>query len=228
MFEFAWYALVSHFHLSSHPHFSVVPESRLSFSQCSVVAVCASAVTRFVSISELLFPVLSLATPPLLSSSLAFSLSPLTFLAVVSACAAVISVFAVFPVFSGSAAISVVAVAVFSASVDLLLSAAVSLLLLLSLLCCCVSGCNMCCCVLCWSCIFCVHFCGAAAVSARVFVAATVSAVAAAAHPLAAAAVSLGACLCTAAAHSLAAAALFVGVLCGAMFSVVVRRRNFR
>ena len=113
--------------------FSVVPESHLSFSQCSVVAVCASVVTRFVSISGLLFPVLSLATPPLLSSPLAFSLSPLTFWAVFSACAAVISVSAVFPVFLGSVAISVVAVVVFSACVDLLLSVAVSLLLLLLL-----------------------------------------------------------------------------------------------
>ena len=74
------------FCLSSHSHFSVVPESHLSFSQRSVVAVCAFALLRFVSISELPFSVLSLATPLLLSSSLFFSLSPLTFLAVVSAC----------------------------------------------------------------------------------------------------------------------------------------------
>ena len=127
--------MVSHSCLSSHSHFSVVPESHLSFSQRSVVAVCAFALLRFVSISELPFSELSLATPLLLSSSLFFSLSPLTFLAVVSvAVSAAISESAVFSV-SVAAAISAFVVLCLSAAlfllvVLLLLSAAVSVVLL--------------------------------------------------------------------------------------------------
>ena len=55
---------------------------------------------RSASISELLFPVMSLAIPPLLSSFLAFSLLPLTLLAVVSV--AVPVAISVSAVFSGS------------------------------------------------------------------------------------------------------------------------------
>ena len=94
-----------------------------------VSSVCASAVTRFVSISELLFPVLSLATPPLLSSSLVFSLSPLSFLVVGSvAVSAAISESAVLSGSVAAAAISVFVVLCLSAALFLL----VVLLLLLS------------------------------------------------------------------------------------------------
>ena len=135
--------MVSHFCLSSHSHFSVVPESHLSFSQRCGVAACASALMRFVSISELLYSVLSLATPLLLSSPLFFSLSPLPFLAVVSvAVSAAISESVVFYVavsaaISESAVLYVAVSAAISAFVVLCLSTALFLFVFLLLLWCC-------------------------------------------------------------------------------------------
>ena len=100
----------------------------LSFSQCSGIVVVVSIVMRFASISELPFPVLSLAIPPLLFPSLASSLSPLTLLAFV--CAVVSAIISGSVVFPGFGAVNYVFVA-------LLLSDVVSLLLLLLLSCCC-------------------------------------------------------------------------------------------